>query len=90
MTASLQNKDMPALKKASVGDITAGDKETFVAAENGVSKRPEEKQPLTEVGKETEMRHMDKLIDPTENHQPQASCINVSLSYVIDPKAPCW
>ena len=71
---NIQNKEMPALKKASVGEITAGNKKTFVAAENGVSQRSEEKETLAEIDKVAEMPHKEKLLDPAESHQPQVVC----------------
>ena len=83
ITIALQNKEMPALKTASVSEITAGNKDTFVAAEKGVSLKPEEKEPL-KVGEQAEAQQMgdliDQLIDPVESQQPQASCWKSSLS----------
>ncbi len=64
----LQNKEMPALKKASVGEITAGNKDTFVAAEKGESQNPEEKDTLLE---DLEKERIEALKDPAENQQPQ-------------------
>ena len=59
---------MPALKKASVGEITAGNKDTFVAAEKGESQKPEEKDALLD---DLEKDRLETLKDPAESQQPQ-------------------
>lgn len=61
---------MPALKKASVGEITTGNKDTFVAAEKGESQKPEQKDTLLE---DLEKERLEALKDPAENQQPQVT-----------------